>query len=289
MISLGIDIGGSFVKAALVDGRATLAESQSGRYRHPSSGEVATAIRAAASATGALARPFDVVGLCAPGLLDADGTTVRASINVPSLVGVRLDELLAAALGTDKCRPTISSDAHAAAYDVWSRSRRLGRFAGISIGTGVGACVLDNGEPLRVSGNSSGHIGQIDVSIEDAGEDVPVGPDSGRGSLEAYIGLPALERRYGDAVEQALLNLKAGDPPLRALARALRIVHAIYRPDTIALMGGVGIRLSAALPVLHGAVADSLTSLARPGWTLTTGDSHFHAAVGVAKLAADFG
>jgi len=287
MISLGIDIGGSFVKAALVDGRATLAESQSGRYRRPSPDELAVAIRAAASATGAMARPFEVVGLCAPGVLDSDGVTVRASVNVPALVGVRLDALVGRALDSMSKAPVVCSDAHAAAFDVWSRTRRLGRLAGISIGTGVGMCVLDSGVPLRVSANSSGHLGQVDVSLDDAGEDVPVGPDGGRGSLEAYIGLPALEKRYGERAEQAIAALTESDAPLRALARAVRIVHALYRPDEIVLLGGVGIRLRGVLPALQAMIGDELTSLARPGWTLMTGDSPFHAAVGAAKLAAE--
>jgi len=286
MISLGIDIGGSFVKAALVDGRATLAESQSARYRRPSPDVLSEAIRGAASATGALARPFDVIGVCSPGVLDDDGVTIRASVNIPALVGVRLDSLIARALDSGGSGPAIFSDAHAGAFDVWSRERKLGRFAGISIGTGVGACVLDSGVPLRVNGNSSGHVGQMDVSVEGAGEEVPVGPDGGRGSLEAYLGLPALERRFGHGVEQAIETLAPGDVPMRALARAIRILHAIYRPDTIALLGGVGIRLGPVLPALREAITDSLTSLARPGWSLVAGESHYHAAVGAAKLAA---
>lgn len=285
MISLGIDIGGSYVKAALVDARTTLAESQSRRYSRPSPEELAEAIRAAATATGALARPFDVVGLCAPGLVDPDGVTVRASINVPALVGTRLDQLITSAVGATQSPPRIFTDAHAAAFDLWTQSRTPGRFIGISIGTGVGACVLDDGRPLRVSATSSGHVGQIDVSIDDAGEPIPIGPDQGRGSLEAYIGLPALERRYSGALEQRLSSLGPADPPLRALARALRIIHAIYRPDTIALLGGVGIRLRPSLPALHTLTADALTSLARKDWRLVTGDSQFHAAVGAAKLA----
>lgn len=287
MIALGIDIGGSFVKAALVDGRSTLAESQSARYRKPSPSELADAIRAAASATGALARPFEVIGLCAPGAIDADGVTVLSSVNVPALAGVRLDSLVSRALDAPQARPRVCTDAHAAAFDAWSRSHRLGRLAAISIGTGVGLCVLDNGLPVRVTGASSGHLGQIDVSVDNAAGDVPIGPDGGRGSLEAYIGLPALERRYGDRAEHAIATLTRADPPLRALARALRTVHAIYRPDEIALLGGVGIRLGPVESELRAMVADSLTSLARPGWTLWCGDSQFHAAVGAAKLAQD--
>lgn len=283
MISLGLDIGGSSVKAALTDAGKTLATAQSQPYRRPTLDELASALRSAASTTGALARPFQTTGLCAPGLVDADGVTVRTSVNIPDLQGVRLTEFISRALSVSASPPRVFTDAHAAAHDLWSRDKPRGRFLAISIGTGVGACVLDDGRPLHVSATSPGHLGQIDVSLD---EHAPIGPDGGRGSLEAYIGLPALERRYGSSLEQALGAMSPADPPLRALARAIRITHAIYRPQTIALLGGVGIRLRPILPVLESLIDDALSSLARPDRALVTGDSQFHAAVGAANLAA---
>jgi hypothetical protein len=57
----------------------------------------------------------------------------------------------------------------------------------------VGASVLDEGGKfLHVSGESPGHFGQLDVSLE---TDPPIGPDGGAGSLEAYIGTAALIAR----------------------------------------------------------------------------------------------
>jgi hypothetical protein len=75
------------------------------------------------------------------------------------------------------------------------------------------------------------------------------------------------------------------EPPLRALVRALRIAHAIYRPQHVCLTGGVGVRLNPLLNEIKGAVEEDLTRLARPGWTLTTGDDDYHAACGVARWA----
>jgi hypothetical protein len=146
--------------------------------------------------------------------------------------------------------------------------------------------VLDDGLPLHVSGTSPGHLGQIDVSIDLPGEPTPIGPDGGRGGLEAYIGLPALRARYGEGFADRLQALTPDDPPLLALARAIRIAHAIYRPQHIALLGGVGLRLAPVLPDLKARVDDALTSVARSGWTLSSGDSDLHAARGAARLAA---
>lgn len=289
MTALGIDIGGSSVKVALIRDGAIAATGQSPRYLNPSGRPTRSLVAAAISAAlppEARFRTPDLIGLCAPGVYDPASRTITTSINMPGLVGVRLDELLAEAFGRAVPLPAVRTDAHAAAFDYWASHKPAGRLLGVSIGTGVGACVLDQGHPLRITGPSSGHLGQIDVSITDTAEPIPVGADGGRGSLEAYIGLPALIRRYGPELQGAFTE-DGPAPPLLALARALRIAHAIYRPDAIALLGGGGLLLKASLETLHDLIADGLTSLARPGWTIACGDHHFHAAAGAGRLAAD--
>jgi predicted NBD/HSP70 family sugar kinase len=152
----------------------------------------------------------------------------------------------------------------------------------LAIGTGVGAAVLDDGKPLSVDGDSPGHFGQLDVSIEGH---PAVGPDGGAGSLEGYLGAAALARCYGADPASWPAQMRVEDPPMRALVRAIRIAHALFRPHHVCLAGGVGIRLAGFAPALRLAVAEQLTDIARPDWTLTTGDSDFHAAQGAAKLA----
>ncbi|MGD9690494.1 MAG: ROK family protein [Phycisphaerales bacterium] len=313
MKALGIDIGGSSVKAAIVELAASdphstpsprlTAADRGPSYARPDAVALRSALHAAVRAaraqdTGAAASGFDAVGLCVPGVVDESTRRVVVSVNVPGLVGLALPDLAAECAG----QPApdlleVVSDARAAAHDWWestARSRAPGspprRLLAISLGTGVGACVLDDGRPLRVVGASSGHLGQIDVSLPASpGVPTPIGPDGGRGSLEAYIGLAALRAHVPAHVpiEDAIASLPPGSPPLRALTRAIRIAHALYRPDDIVLLGGVGIRLRHALPALRADIADALTSLARPGWTLQCGSSDFHAAAGAARIALD--
>ena len=52
------------------------------------------------------------------------------------------------------------------------------------------------------------------------------------------------------------------------------------------LAGGIGVRLGRVVAPLRANVERRLTSIARPGWTLATGDSDFHAARGAARLAS---
>ena len=135
-----------------------------------------------------------------------------------------------------------------------------------------------------MEGESPGHLGQIDVSIP--GADV-IGPDGGAGGLEGYIGVAGIQRRYGLDVSSTIATFTGEEPPIAALVRAIRIAHAIYRPQHICLAGGIGIRLGHLLAVMRAKIESHLTSVARRDWTLGTGDDDFHAARGAARSAAE--
>lgn len=277
MAYLGIDIGGTSTKLALLANGQILWTAQSSTYARPTAQQLADAIRVAAAGR---AETADGVGLCVPGLLDRKARRVTLSVNIPSLAGLDLDGLVASAVG-ERCGPVqIINDAVATAYDIFDSRKLAGRLLVLAIGTGIGAAVLDDGEPLYVEGESPGHIGQCDVTVEG---DRPIGPDGGAGSLEGYIGAVALQQRYaGD-----LSKMQPADPPVRALVRAVRICHAIYRPHHVCLAGGVGIRIEQILPQVRSAIEQNLTSVARPGWQFFVGNSDFHAACGAAKYARD--
>lgn len=280
MTSLGIDIGGGSVKvAAVADGRVRWM-GQSGRYANPTGEQLIGAAREAVAGKGG---PFTTVGLCVPGLVDEQKRQVVRSVNFPGLEGLPLIDLATGATGQQIERVFIAGDAYATAYDLFVTRRLTGRLFLLALGTGVGAAVLDDGRPLFVDGESPGHFGQLDVSIE--GEPV-LGPDGGAGSLEGYVGAAALARRYGPNFYHLLDRLPPDDPPVRALARAVRIAHGLYRPHHVCLAGGIGARFAPLLPALREQIATNLTNIARPDWSLTTGDHDFHAAAGVARLAA---
>lgn len=285
MAHLGLDIGGTSVKATIVGSSgAVVGTGRSGEYARPT---IDALIEAVASAIPSCQEPIDAVGLCVPGLLDAAKLRVEYSANLPALQQLPLREIVARALGLKSfsapSRVAVQSDAAAAAYGYWWARRPAGRLLALSLGTGVGAAVLDDGVFLRVTAESSGHIGQLDVSLD---ADCPIGPDGGSGGLEGYIGAPALRRALGDDFAQKLGTLDEQAVPIRALARAIRICHAIYRPQEIALLGFVGMSLAPAASALRAAVDRNLTRVARADWRLSFADSPHLAAEGVARLAS---
>lgn len=279
MSVLGIDIGGTSVKVVCVEEGEVVWERQSERYQRPDFPQLeACLVKCLDGARG------EVIGVCAPGAFDVSRGTVTASANMPCLVGVDLAGWIKGLAG-EHAKVVVETDVYATAMSIWRERFGRGRMCVIALGTGVGMSILTDGQRLLINGKSSGHLGQIDVTLDD----VPpvVGTDGGKGGLEGYIGLAALRARYGEDVEGAIAAMDEKSPPLRALARAIRIVHAIYRPDEIVLAGGVGILLKAASKPLGTLISDGLTNLARPQWKLRFAGSAFHAARGVAMLASE--
>jgi glucokinase len=278
MISLGIDVGGSSVKVALLADGVLAWTAQSERYADPTAAQLSAAI---AQAVAGRATGVEAVGLCVPGILDDRQTKIALSVNLPKLNGLPLADVVAAALGHRPPRLRILNDTTAAAYDLYLGRGMAGRLFLMVLGTGVGVAVIDEAGPLRVDGDSPGHFGQMDVSVE--GHPI-IGPDGGAGSFEGYVGAAVLAERYGSG-PAALDQVRVDHPAGRALVRAIRIAHAMYRPHHVVLAGGVGTRLAHLLPNLRKAVDAQLTRIARDGWTLGTGDNDFHAAVGAARAA----
>lgn len=292
MRALGIDIGGTSVKIAVLEGDCVVETARSAPHANWKGltgeqlldvimGLVLPCIHKAGW------RAAESVGVCAPGMLDSERGVITRSMNLPGIVDVPLREVARAACGNPHARVHLCTDAHATAVDVWRSETppAVGRMLVLAMGTGVGACVLDDGEPLRVSGASPGHFGQLDVSGPEDGADVPIGPDGGRGSLEGYVGVAALMARHGCSADEVAKRF--GDRPatFRALARAIRIAHAMYRPQHVRLAGGVGIRLTAHVPRVREFVERELTGVAREGWTLACATSDFHAALGAAWIS----
>jgi len=292
MRAVGIDIGGTSVKGALVessDGVESERLTRSATYPDCDPATLSQAVRAVLVTLG---EPEDChVGLCLPGA--SRGGVITHSVNLPALVGLDAAQMI------KQLAPSIRSlwlltDAYAGAFDIYRRSQldgeSEGRLAVISIGTGVGLSVLDGGAPLDLGGGSSGRLGQIDVALE---ADAPIGADGGRGALEAYIGAAALRRRFGEPAlsdaPQLLQALRRDDAPLRALARAVRILHAIYRPRRVVLIGGVGLALAGAHEQLDAMIRHELTSVADPDWSLEFGETAHHAALGAARFALGAG
>jgi glucokinase len=237
---LGVDIGGTDMKAALVEDGAARDFSSLPTPRTP--GEMVEAI-------AALAGDAEAIGLAVPGVVDdANGIAVWSE---------NLDwrDVPFAALVRERCGlPTVlGHDVRAGAL----AETRIGAAAGmgdvvyLSIGTGIAAGIVLGGR-LHAGGGYAGEIGHTH-----AGHDEPCAC-GGRGCLEAIASAAAIARRYtarsGRPAAGAAEVLAAGDPDalqvwddaLDALAGALAWVASVLAPEAVVVGGGLS-RAGAAL------------------------------------------
>lgn len=284
MQQLGIDIGGTSVKMALLANGMTVWTGRSKGYDKPDGSRLVDALREASQGRVENSE-VNACGICVPGILNPARDTVLLSVNVPGLNGLPMTSLVRQALGGSIGKIKVCNDAISCAVDVVHALKLTGRVMVLAMGTGVGGAVLDVDStsicPLLVEGESPGHLGMVDVTCDDP---PTLGADGGAGSLEGYCGIPALVARYG-SVERAIEKMKPTDSPMRALVRIIRIGHAIYRPHHVVLAGGVGVMLSKRIDEIRELVESHLTTVARPDRTLQCALDIFHGSRGAARLS----
>jgi predicted NBD/HSP70 family sugar kinase len=267
MNTLGIDIGGSSIKGAMsISGQWKTAQSEP--YANPERAELVGAVRMVVDQFGGGA---DCCGLCLPGKQSEDGQCIENSVNLPALNGWAFDELICQC--GFKEQGSVFSDAVAAGADFVQANGLNQRSACISIGTGVGLGVFDQGQSVGIGNGGAGHLGHSEV-------------ERGR-VLESVIGVPALRLRFGESIEAGIAGLAADDPVINAAVYMIRLVHAIYVPRHVVLLGGIGILLQQHSETITQLVNENLASVADSRWDLRFGSSMYHAAMGAARLAQD--
>ncbi len=222
--ALGIDIGGTWVRIALVTPAGeTVARSEAPT---PPDGDPVLLSQLLATQVQRIrpnAPAGDIaIGIALPGIWDRQTGIMQRAVNLPRLEGRNLRQLFADALG----QPVfVETDVNAAAWAQWRTFRPPPRrFVYVSIGTGVGGGVILDGQVVGHTHGGPGHLGHL---VVDTAPDAALCRCGSRGCLEALVSGPAL----------------AGSVQLERVARALAIglqqLAVLYGPDVIALGGGV--------------------------------------------------
>ncbi|CAM5775791.1 sugar kinase [Labrys miyagiensis] len=226
--AIGIDLGGTQVRAALVDNlgnvlrrAATRTDVQGGPKAVMAQFAGLVAEVAQGEDPGGLAG----VGVCAPGPLDS---TTGTFIHVPTLPGWEdfpLRDELARALGL---RVVVEGDAIAACYGEWrfGAGRGLQHLLYITVSTGIGGGVISDGHLLHGRRGMTSHVGHFRMAT-----DGPRCSCGGIGCFEAFAAGTALDRRARQAALDHPQSLLAG----LALPTAGDVVEAARQGDSVAL------------------------------------------------------
>ena len=198
---LGIDIGGTRIKAGLVDEDGALLKSAA-VPTPPALPEFTRALQdLVRDCLGGAS--VNTVGFGCKGIVNASNTNVDVLPGtLHYLEGRSLAELVRPALGADI--PIFAdNDARVAlAGEVaWGAARGHANVAMITLGTGVGGAVLSEGRILRGAAGVAGHIGHVVVD--------PRGPlciCGSRGCLETYFSARAIEFAAREGVDRGCVS-----------------------------------------------------------------------------------
>lgn len=284
---LGVDLGGTFIKAGVVDddGRAVSSVSRATEVqRGPEVGQanLADAAGLALAASGLAWDQIAAVGLGAPGPMDIAGGMLHGPNNLPEWVDWPVRDRLAETLG----KPVVlQNDANAAAFgEHWVGAGRGSRsLVMFTLGTGIGCGIIEDGRIIEGRTSHGGEGGHIVIQM-DGGRPCTCGQT---GHLEAYASATALVERAVEAIEfepdsSLRHHFEAGTLTSKAIAEAaaagdrlathlmretarylavgaVSLIHVID-PDVVLFGGG----MIAAGPTLLEGIRSGVRALAFP-------------------------
>lgn len=240
LTGFAVDLGGTKTAAARV-----VAGRIEDRQQAPTDGEAGFSAQLA-SMTALLDRlgyrPGAPLGVAVAGRVDAAGRWL--AVNSGTLTGIAGAPLLECLHQRFGAEVILRNDAAAAALAEarLGAGRGAGRFAYLTVSTGVGGGVVLDGRLLRSGDGLAGHVGFMSSPL---GDD-PCGSGR-RGTVELVAAGRAIARAAG--TPDARAAFAAGTPAAaaaiersaRAIARLCADLRAIFGLDRIAIGGSVGL------------------------------------------------
>lgn len=285
-MTLGVDLGGTKVETALIDGQGRVLASHR-EPTHPDRG----AERIIDDIVNCIDRCLDkgagraeALGIGVAGQIDRSGI-VRASPNL-GWVDVPLKALLEAKTGLPV---VVINDVRAALWGEWSHGAGRGTddLVVVFVGTGIGGGVISGGRVLEGCGNAAGELGHMVIVRDGRKCHCP-----NRGCLEAYAGGWAIAERAQGSVrsdpiagqrltslagsveaitagtvalafgEQDALALRLVAETAEYLGQGLVSVVNAFNPCRLILGGGVVEGLPGMIPVVERILRDRALSAA---------------------------
>jgi len=259
---VGVDFGGTQVKAGIVDGGAVVRSMTSETRPGASVDEVLSTLTNVALAL--TPRPA-AVGVAIPGEVDSDGRCWRLT-NVPGFEGVHIARELGERLN---CPIAVENDATAAALGerLYGHGREYPSFLMVTLGTGIGGGLVLGHALYPGTYGFAGEVGHMNVVRS---HEAPVCACGQRGCLEAYAGTKALLRRFrelGGSADEVLpiaqaarkgdqAGLRVFEEMGEALGRGLANIQNLLDLNAIVFTGGISASFDLIEPYVRRALRE---------------------------------
>ncbi|MEE9403590.1 MAG: ROK family protein [Algisphaera sp.] len=233
--SLGIDIGGTNIKAVRVDASGKVQK----RLDTPTPSDRDVLVATVRDLVKQLEGHKGPIGVASPGLAASDNRSIRwMRGRLEAVEGLAWPE----ALGQPA---VVLNDVHAATMgEAWvGAATGLQHVVMLTLGTGVGGGAICNGQLLQGAFGRAGHLGHITLDL-----DGPVDIVKTPGSLEDWVGNHNVQARTGFESTAKLVaavaqgNAQAAkhwDRTLHALTCGIVSLINVFDPQAIVLGGGI--------------------------------------------------
>ena len=199
---IGVDVGGTNVKIALVDKEGSIVYSNSIPTRAEMGYEytvssIKQAITDLMKETKTSKDVIEGIGFGFPGQIDCANGIVRLLPNIPGWVNIPIAKIMENEFGI----PTkVDNDVRCAALGELNYGAGKGcqNLICITVGTGIGSGLIINGKLVRGANNAAGEIGHIKLSMDDT---APICGCGDTGCLEAYASGPAIVAMAEDYIK----------------------------------------------------------------------------------------
>ncbi len=262
---IGIDVGGTNVKIALVSDKGKIIYSNSIPTRAEMGYEytinsMKDAVKDLLKETKLEPKSIEGMGFGFPGQIDCQKGIVRLAPNIPGWVNVPIAEIMEKEFGI----PTrVDNDVRTATLGELNYGAGVGcqNLVCITVGTGIGSGLVINGKLVRGASNAAGELGHIKLNMEGG----PLCGCGDRGCLEAYASGPSIvamaeeyirggkSTKYRELANPDITSYivavaaKEGDPVARQIFRiigeyigmGLASVVNLLNPEKIIIGGGV--------------------------------------------------
>ncbi|MDW6024372.1 ROK family protein [Mesorhizobium sp. BAC0120] len=276
-LAIGIDLGGTQLRVALVDGGAVVRRAAARTDVEGGPGGVLHQVEKLITEICAEEERKTLlgVGISCPGPLDTETGTVLHIPTLPRWEGFPLRQTLA-----DKLRLPVllENDGIAAAFGEWrfGAGRGLQHLVYVTVSTGIGGGVIVDGRLLHGRRGMAAHVGHFRMA-----QDGPTCTCGATACFEAFASGTALGRRAREAAERSpseFLGRLAAETPIEARhveegartgdAACLALLHEegvflgqgftglihLYSPERLIMGGGVSQAFDLLEPEIHSVI-----------------------------------
>ena len=273
---VGVDVGGTNVKVALVDENGEIKSSDKVCTRAEMGYEytlnnIKRAIYDLIQASGINKEDIDAIGFGFPGQIDYENGVVRKLPNIPGWDNVPVTKIMEAEFGI---RTRIDNDVRCAALGEmkYGAGKNAQNLICVTVGTGIGSAIILNGKLVRGASNAAGEIGHIKLDIHEG----PLCGCGDRGCLEAFASGPAIvamAKEYISGGKSAKFRELAEGKEIEPyfVAQAAQMGDLVSKKIFEIIGGYIGVGLSSVVNLLNpekivigGGVADAGELLLEP-------------------------